>query len=61
MHLPCTLQGIVKVSVTVRDRRSWWFASLGGLAAGCVPGLVIERGLGSGLACDTGFRLSGCA
>jgi SNF2 family DNA or RNA helicase len=31
-------QGLVKVSVTVGDRRAWWFAALGGLAAGCVPG-----------------------
>jgi hypothetical protein len=54
-------QGLVKVSVTVRDRRtggSWRWAVL---RRGACPGRVIERGFGGGLACDTGLRLSGCA
>jgi hypothetical protein len=48
-------QGLVKVIVTVGDRRAWWFAALGVLVRGVRPGQLIERGFGGGLACDTGF------
>jgi hypothetical protein len=51
---PPQTQGLVKVSVTVGDRRALWFAALGGLAAGSPgaqrrPGPVTECDLISGL------------